>query len=156
MGRRLASIVGLTTVLLAVMGSAATAQPPTHERERQHKFTETFQDELPCVGPATITVTQNFFVNVTAFEDGRYHVTGTGTGKFTAVPDNPSQPSYKGGFTFWFGENRNSKIFEATFTFRVNGKGSDGSRLRFSLVEHVVIDLQTGETKVEFEKARCG
>src|SRR6266498_2367646 len=81
---------------------------------------DTFHDVIPCLGdggaPATITTTENGVIHLTAAgfdENGNpippYHLTGTFTGTFVAVPDDPSLPTYTGHFATWFGENSNRK-----------------------------------------------
>jgi hypothetical protein len=127
-------------------------------------FEETFPEVNPCSGvPGTVTVTQNGVFHVTVHPDGHFHLTGTFTGPFTFVPDDPSEPTFEGRFTTWFGENHNTNMANATFTFSVRGKGSDGSSLKFNAVAHITaatIDFSTDpptltDVVVEFEKARC-
>jgi opacity protein-like surface antigen len=169
--RSKALLVAVATVLLlAVMSGTATASPVTftfHEKNA----TTTFQDVIPCLGedpvPATITTTENGVFHVTAAgidDQGTpdpsddvfippYHVTGTFTGTFLAVPDDPSFPTFTGHFTQWFGENSNRANFAATFTFTVIGSGSDGSALKFHETAHFSV-TPNGAT-LEFDKPRC-
>jgi hypothetical protein len=163
-------VIVVAALLLATMSGTAAARPVTltfHEKNA----TETFQDVIPCLGngevPATITTTANGVFHVTAAgiddqgtpdpEDDTfippYHVTGTFTGTFVAVPDDPSFPTFTGHFTQWFGENSNRANIAATFTFTVIGSGSDGSRLRFHVTAHFS-STPSGAT-LEFEKPRC-
>jgi hypothetical protein len=169
--RTKAPLVALFTgLLLAVMSGTAAARPVTmtfHEKNE----TETFRDVIPCLGeepaPATITTVESGVFHVTAAgidDQGTpapdddtfippYHVTGTFTGTFTAVPDDPSLPTFTGHFTQWFGENVNRQNVAATFTFTIIGQGSDGSILKFHDTAHFSATPQ-GAT-LEFDKFRC-
>ncbi len=164
------SLVAVATgLVLAATAGTAAAKPVTftfHEKGS----TETFRDVIPCLDdevPATITTTENGVFHVTAAgiddqgtpdpEDDTfippYHVTGTFTGTFEAVPDDASFPTFTGHFTQWFGENVNASNVAATFTFTVIGRGSDGSVLRFHDTAHFSATPQ-GAT-LEFDKPRC-
>jgi hypothetical protein len=169
--RSKAALVTLATgLLVAVMSGIAAARPVTltfHEKSAM----ETFSDVIPCLDeegvPATITTSENGVFHVTAAgidDQGTpdpsddvftppYHVTGTFTGTFVAVPDDPSFPTFTGHFTQWFGENSNTANFATTFTFTVIGSGSDGSVLKFHETAHVSV-TPNGAT-LEFDKPRC-
>jgi hypothetical protein len=114
---------------------------------------ESFTDVVPCredLGPYELSLTYNLVLHETAaaidvqdpanpFDDiltPPYHITSTSTGTFAAVPQDPTQPSFQGHFTQWFGENSNKKNASATFTFTVIGKGSDGSKVKFHVTAH--------------------
>jgi hypothetical protein len=160
----------LATMLVIGLAGPASAKPVTvtfHEK----KEVFTFHDVIPCIGSgeelATITTTENGVFHVTAAgidDQGTpdpsddvfippYHVTGTFTGTFVAVPDDPSLPTFTGHFTQWFGENSNKKNFTATFTFTVIGRGSDGSTIKFHETAHITV-TPNGAT-VEFDKPSC-
>ena len=66
----------------------------------------------------------------------------------------PTQPTYTGHFTNWFGFNANQRNFAGTFTFSVHGKGSDGSRLDFHVTGHD--SMSASGHVISFEKPRCG
>ncbi len=135
---------------LALMVPAAFGTETVTEHEK--RATETFVDELPCVGEATITITYNSIFHSTENKKG-HHVTFTITGKFVADPTDPTLPSYRGRFTQWFGERSTEKVEGGTFTFSVTGKGDDGSRLRFHEVAHFTVN-ENGLI-VEFDKTKC-
>lgn len=82
-----------------------------------------------------------------------YHVTGTVSGTFVAVPSDGTGPTFTGRFTDRFGETEMITHSTGTTTFFVQGRSSDGSRVSFHLVTHYTI---TG-TGVEFgfEKPSC-
>jgi hypothetical protein len=85
----------------------------------------------PCSGvPGTQTIDFTSVLHFTVLDNGGFHVTGTLTGTFTFVPDDPSQPTYTGHFTSWFGEHVNSSNSTTTQTLDVVLKGSDGSQLK--------------------------
>lgn len=169
----LRSLPGRIVILLCALAliglgaGAASAKPVTltfHEKNE----TFTFTDVNPCTGePGTLTITETGVFHVTAAgiddqgtpdpEDDQliapYHLTGTFTGTFEFVPDDPGEPSYTGHFTVWFGENSNKKNGNGTFTFTVHGTGSDGSKLRFHETAHFGVSA-TG-VEVFFDKVRC-
>lgn len=134
-------------VLLATLGllfssGTAFAAPPTTETLHQKGVVETFVDVIPTCqdggGPRyRITTTSNAVQHITAFDDGRLHLTFTQTGRFVAEPlRNASLPSYTGKFTIWGGFNQNRKVENGTFTFNVRGTGSDGSTFKTHFVDH--------------------
>jgi hypothetical protein len=60
--------------------------------------------------------------------DGTVHATLTVNGDFLQVPDDPSQPTYTGHFTFWDGDNLNRNVQNSpNFTTNIQVTGSDGS-----------------------------
>jgi hypothetical protein len=155
-------LVACASALLILPGSSAFAQAQT-VTETVKNQTETFIDELPCVGQAEITITYNGVFHITETANGT-HVTGTLTGTFVADPLDPSLPTYTGRFTQWFGGNDNANMDNMTVTFSVRGRAEDGSRVNFHVVAHVTagtIDFSTDPptvvtgVRVEFEKARC-
>lgn len=155
-------LVACAVALLILPGSSAFAQAQTFTETLKDQ-TETFIDELPCVGQAEITITYNAVFHFTETANGT-HMTGTLTGTFVADPLDPSLPTYTGRFTSWFGENHNPNMANATATFSVRGRAEDGSRLNFHVVAHITaetIDFSTDPPtvtglRVEFEKPRCG
>jgi hypothetical protein len=159
---RLLLLSCLTLGLVVLPASTGLAQAETFTVTVKD-VTETFPEVNPCTGvPGTVTITYNAVFHFTETKNG-VHLTGTTTGVFTFVPDDPAEPTYTGHFAQWFGENYNPNIDNATFTFNVVGKGSDGSRLNFHVVSHVTaetIDFTTDPptfegVRVEFERARC-
>ncbi|MDQ3954893.1 MAG: hypothetical protein M3285_05015 [Actinomycetota bacterium] len=147
--KRTYALVASIVALALVAPSASATETETEHRKR---FTETFVDELPCVGEATITTTSNSIFHSTENKKG-FHVTFTSTGKFVADPTDPALPTYRGRFTTWFGENSKEEVENGTFTFSVTGKGEDGSRIRFHIVGHFTVNKNG--LQVEFEKPKC-
>lgn len=154
-------------LVLASVVSATAAQagsPPVTFTDVIQGETETFTDVVPCredLGDYDITITSSGVFHVTAAGINEeteeliapYHLTGTFTGTFVAVPSDGTGPTFTGRFTQWFGENSNLNSHNGTFTFSVRGRGSDGSAIRFNVVAHFSVSA-TGVT-LEFEKPRC-
>ena len=94
----------------------------------------------------------NAVFHLTVNDNGDW-ATGTAEGSLAFVPTDSSQPSYYGHFTQWFGENDNLQNSNATFTFHVNVRGSDGSRITFHDVAHMSFSAD-GIHSVSFENPR--
>jgi hypothetical protein len=160
--RRLLAALTLAVAGLMAIGSAQGASAPVTFTDTFSK-TETFTDVVPCqesLGPYDITAKERGVFHVTAAgiegEDNfipPYHVTGTVTGSFVAVPSDGTGPTFTGRFTQWFGENSNLKNGNGTFTFSVRGRSSDGSRILFHVVAH--FSVSASGVEVEFEKPSC-
>jgi hypothetical protein len=144
------AILGLLVVLLTPMAALAQAETTT----THFSDTTSTPDVNPCTGvPGTSTDTVKGVTHVTELPDGSFHETTTVTDRFTFVADDPSQPTYTGKSTFWFGANLNSQNLTSTVTFNVTAKGSDGSRITLHGVAHVTLHAD-GTVTVEFEKER--
>lgn len=87
-------------------------------------------------------------LHTTAFDDGRYHITGTLQGWSTWERDGEA---YSGHFTQWFGENVNRRNHNNTFTLNGEGWGTDGRKAQVKDVAHMATNAN-GETVVEFEE----
>ncbi len=142
----------LSLLILALCGllpAAALAQPPV--TETIHERFDTTEFDTLCTGAVVpIHITGKSVFHITEFADGRFHVTGTQVGRFTATD---AGITYTGRFTIWFGANSNTKSLNATFTFSATGKGSDGSRLRLKGLAHVTVNA-SGDVTTEFERFR--
>jgi hypothetical protein len=122
--------------------AASTFLPGPSIATDGHCLVETFVDVVPtCQGSGplyTITTTSNLVEHETVFDNGNVHATFTQTGKFTAVPlDDPSLPSFIGKFTVWGNFNQSGRTVNGTFTFNLQGMGSDGSSVSNHNVEHL-------------------
>lgn len=161
-------------VTMGALMSVGVMAPAAHAIETQSynlkDVVETFTDVVPCredLGLYDITITYNLAIHETAeaidlgdpddpFDDiltPPFHVTGTFAGTFEAVPQDPSQPSFTGHVSQWFGVNSNKKNESDTFTLTVIGKGSDGSKVKFHVTAHFSV-TPNGQV-LEFEKPRC-
>ena len=136
--RRIAAV--LLTAFLVVMAGGSALASPTTQTHHEKGLVETFVDVVPsCEGGGPryqITTTSNLVEHETIFADGRVHATFTQTGRFVAVPLRAGRPSYTGHFTTWGGFNQNGTTVNGTFTFNLNGTGSDGSMLSIHQIEH--------------------
>lgn len=175
-----AALVGGLVAAAPVAAGAGTTQ----ERERAHKASEQFVDLMPCVSqgddPASdfylISLTFNAIWKRTTSDNGA-HETFTQTGTFLAQPvtltdwdvevhddhehiiplawEPRAGESFSGHFTIWGGWNESPGSAGGTFTFSINGKGSEGSRLNFKAVEHVNADATFEEIRRAFFKEAC-
>jgi len=156
-GRALAVVVMAAWASLAPTGAWAAAHPETITR---HNATETFHDELPCVGSGTITLTYNSVEHVTPNDNG-FHATFTQTGNFTAVLD--AGGTSAGRFTIWGGFNTDNTGQNAngTFTFSGTVKSGVGAGTSWNSVSHFTGPVdENGEpifdlAKVAFDRFRC-
>ena len=156
--RMLTSLFVVSLLLLAAPSAFAEGAGVVSFTQTFKNVTEVFHDVNPCSGaPATITATYNGVFHVTVLTSGQgagtFWATGTQTGSFTLVPDDPAQPTYSGHFTVWFGDNDNLQNGTETATFTIHGTGSDGSTLRFHETEHMSVSA-SGVT-LAFDKLAC-
>lgn len=162
---RRTAVIGLAAALLLSVAAPAVAGGPAQTFTQTFKdVTESFPEGNPCTGdPGIVTITYNGVIHITELASGEFHITGTFTGTFTFVHDDPTLPTYTGRFTQWFGENHNRNEAVATFTFRARGTGSDGSTLNFHAVAHITADTIDFSTdpptvtglKVMFDRFGC-
>jgi hypothetical protein len=146
MRRSLTLLFAAAALLLSAPAASAGAESFTVvEKGVTESFTET-----ACLGPADVTVTYNFAFHVTVLDDGTYHLTGSSAGTVTAVA---GDVTYTGHFTQRFGENRNLMNSEETVAFTLHLAGTDGSRITFTEVFHLMITPTRVETS--FDKPLC-
>jgi hypothetical protein len=145
-------------VLSAGAASAAPAQPVT---TTEHHATETFYDELPCVGFGDITIAYNEVGHVSQNDTG-IHFTFTQTGTFSAALDSGGTSS--GRFTIWGGGNSDltGERANSTFTFSGTVRSGEGAGTNWNAVSHFTgpVDPATGEpifdlAKVAFDRFTC-
>jgi hypothetical protein len=110
----------------------------------------------PCSGAdGTLTLVYNDIFHGTINTNGSWF-TGTLTGRFSFVPVDPSQPSYTGHFTSWFGDENNKQNGVEHSTMNIHHAiGSDGSTLTFHENMQATMNAN-GVITVSFDKARCG
>jgi hypothetical protein len=162
---RVSFVIAAVFALFAMPAAAGAHGGPAETFTATFKdVAQVFPDMNPCSGATgTVASTESGVFHLTMHPDGHLHLTGTFTAPFVFTPDDPTEPTYTGRYTIWFGENHNANMANATFTFSVRGVGSDGSRLVFTVVGHITaatIDFSTDpptitDVVVEFEKARC-
>jgi hypothetical protein len=149
-------LAAAAAVLVAgVLGGAGPASAAaTPETDHVHAGTETIHDILPCVGPATITITYNAVEHTTTTSTG-FHETDTMTGTFTAVLD--AGGTSAGKFTIWDGFNTaNGVTGETTFTFNGHVSEGIGAGTNWNFVAHLTGPLDPSQLPiVAFERDRC-
>lgn len=156
--RRVIFLAIAIVALLVGPVSSALAAPPAVDTDVVVRGTDTFPEVNPCSGaPGTVSVTFNAVFHITAESDFVYHISGATTGTFAFVPNSRTEPSFSGRFVNAFSEQATPPGlgFVYTNTFTVIGTGSDGSRLRFHLTEHVT-RLPSGQIVVAFTNVACG
>jgi len=150
----LVSLVGV----IALLRTAVTAPPAWATKTftfHIHNGTSTEPSRNPCTGVhGTVTLQFNAVFHKTKIGPGLVHVTETTTGSFQFTPNKVSKfPSYTGHFTQWDGFNLSAHNVNGTFTFIVNGIGSDGSHLTFHEVAH--FSMSGSGATLEFDKPSC-
>jgi hypothetical protein len=160
--RRLLAALVLAGVTLIAATAAQAGSPPVTFTDTFSE-TDTFVDVVPCqpsLGLYDVTTTGRgvFHVTAAAIDDEDnfvppYHVTGTFTGTFVAVPSDGSGPTFTGRVTQWFGETEMITHSTGSQTISIHGRGSDGSRISFHLVAHYTINALGVE--FFFEKPSC-
>jgi len=155
---RLLVVASGTMLFLALTASGASAGAYT-ETNTFHKQTDTFHDEVPCVGLGDITIVFNAVEHITENANGQ-HFTFTNTGTFAATLDGGGTSS--GRFTMWGGGNLNlNGESNQTFTFSGTVKSGEEAGTSWNFVSHLTgeFDPDTGEPigdpKVAFEKFSC-
>jgi len=141
---------------------SAPASPPVTFTETE-KFTETFQEVVPCrddLGLYTITVTVQGVFHVTAAgieEDGDFHsalpLRDDGNRDGRCCAERRDGPDVHGRFVNRMVETELITHSTGTLTFSVRAMGSDGSRISFHLVSHYTINALGVE--FGFEKLSC-
>ena len=157
-------VLASAALVLAIGGMLAfTVTAAYADGNGAQTFTQTFKNQtdqfvdfVPCRDyQATITITYNGVLHFTVNKAGDFWATGTMTGTVTAVPLDPSNPSFTGRFTTWFGESDNKQNFVDHSTFTLHLTGSDGSTIKAHETVHLSSSASGGVT-VGFDKFRCG
>jgi hypothetical protein len=149
-----AAAVAVMALLLVTIVTVSAAGTVSYT-QTFHNATDSFPAANPCTGaPGTATLTYNGVLHYTVNNAGDIWATGTQTGSAVLVPDDPTQPTYTGHFTTWFGVSDNKQNGVDHSTFSVHAVGSDGSTLRFHDVAHLSVSA-SGLT-VSFDKPSCG
>jgi hypothetical protein len=150
--RRLIPLIAATGLLLFTAAPASAAASST--TETVHRATDSFATVNPCTGdPGIVTITYNGVFHTSIDATGGTHVTGTLTGTFQFAPTNPTQPSFSGRFTNWFGGNIGANGQGFWSTFSLTGQGSDGSVIHFNGVTQ--FHVSNGKVHVEFALENC-
>src|SRR5258708_34661865 len=125
-----AAVAVVAVLLVSIVTVSAAGAGAVSYTQTFHNATDSFPAANPCTGaPSTATLTYNGVMHYTVNKAGDFWATGTQTGSFVLVPDDPTQPTYTGHFTTWFGVSDNKQTGVAHSTFTIHGTGSDGSPL---------------------------
>jgi hypothetical protein len=171
MGRARRSLAALAIVgaaLFAATAASAAGPPIVNETEHFANEPDVFTDVNPCDPSQEVQVTSSDtgVIHFTVFADGTVHFTGTvrSTVSIDVLPTDGT-PDATGMTVVWFGSNGKidpdtGEAFgkgESTFTFSAHVTFTDGTRISFHEVAHVLFDAN-GVVKVEFDtfKAHCG
>jgi hypothetical protein len=150
----LAWLTGLTlsAALLAPAAAFATATETIH-----FSGTESRAEANLCSGaPGTLTIVFSGVIRTTDLEDGTVHVTGTMTGTVTFVPDDPSQPTFTGHLTEWFGDNVNASNSTITIADNIVLHGSDGSLGKQHILFHLTVNANgTVTSSIDTDELTC-
>jgi hypothetical protein len=171
MGRARRSLAALAIVGVALFApTAASAAGPPVVDETDHFANEpdVFVDVNPCDPSQAVEVTSSDtgVIHFSLFADGTVHMTGTIRSTFSVdVLPTDGTPDATGRGVTWFGTNGKFDLdvgeafgkAESTFTTSVHVTFTDGTRISFHEVAHVLFDAN-GVVKVEFDKfkAHCG
>jgi hypothetical protein len=171
MGRATRSLVAAAIAALALVAatSAAAAGPPiVNETDHFANEPDVFVDVNPCDPSQDVEVTSSDtgVIHFVVFADGTVHITGTVRSTFSVdVLPTDGTPDATGQGVTWFGTNGKIDLDtgeafgkgESTFTTSVHVTFTDGTRVSFHEVAHILFDA-TGVVKVEFDKfkAHCG
>jgi hypothetical protein len=166
--RRSLALVAIASLALFAAASASAGGPPiVNETEHFANEPDVFVDVNPCDPSQEVEVTSSDtgVIHFLAFADGTVHITGTirSTISVDVLPTD-GIPDATGRTVVWFGQNgkidEEGEAFgkgETSFTFSAQVTFTDGTRISFHQVGHVVFD-ENGAVKLEFfkEKAHCG
>jgi hypothetical protein len=152
--RLLAWLTGLTlsAALLAPAAAFATQTQTIH-----FSGTDSRASANLCSGaPGTLTIAFSGVIHTTDLEDGTSHVTGTTTGTVGFVPDDPSQPSFTGHLTEWFGQNVNASNSTITVADNIVLHGSDGSLGKQHILFHLTVNANgTVTSSIDTDELTC-
>jgi hypothetical protein len=154
---------GICVSLVAALGLATFASTASAQANGAQTFTQVDKNVVqvmptsnPCTGvPGTLTVTFNDIFHLTVNETGGEEATLAITGSALFVPDDPSQPTYTGQFTLFFGHEINLQNEVERKTSNIEAVGSDGSHLNFHENADVTKNAN-GVVTVSFDKLFCG
>jgi len=159
--RRLSVALGAATLLAASFLAPASALAAAHpQTTTEHHATETFHDQVPCVGPGEITITYNEVDHSTENAHG-FHATFTQTGTFSAVLDQGGTSS--GRFTNWgnFNTDTTGQQANGTFIFSLTVKSGVGAGTHYNETAHFTgpVDADGNPifslAKVAFDRINC-
>ena len=147
------ALVAVAALSLALVPGAMS--PAAASTITMHNATDTFHDEVPCVGLGNITIVFNSVEHVSANPGGGFHETDTSTGTFTTVLDSGGTSS--GHFTVWDNFNTaNGVTGEGSFTFNGHVDSGVSAGTHWHENAHFAGSLDPSvPPKVAFDKSHC-
>jgi hypothetical protein len=165
--RSLATLAIVGVALFAATAAFAAGPPIVNETDHFANEPDVFVDVNPCDPSQEVEVTSSDtgVIHFVLFADGTVHITGTirSTISVDVLPTDGTPDATGQGVT-WFGTNgkidEEGEAFgkgESTFTTSFHVTFTDGTRISFHEVAHVLFDAN-GVVKVEFDKFKthCG
>jgi hypothetical protein len=163
----------LSILLLALLAFAFSTSTITHAQgpctpvaqgNGSQTCTVTFKDEVTtlhigpppsCLIAGTITQTFNGVIHITINKAGDFWDTGTMTGPFVLVPDDPSIPTYTGHLTSWFGDSVNNQNGVTHFTINAHATAPNAPAFDFHETFHFSISASGTNPPLFFDNATC-
>jgi hypothetical protein len=166
--RVLALLVIVGMALVAAVNVSAQGPPVVNETMHFANVPDVFVDVNPCdpIQEVEITSIDSGVTHFLLFADGTVHITGT-VRSDVSIDFLPTDgvPDATASTVVWFGSNGKldpdtGEPFgkaESTFTFSGRITFTDGTRISFHEVAHVLFDA-TGVEKISFDrlKTHCG
>jgi hypothetical protein len=147
----------LTGLMLSAALLAPAAALATETQTIHFSGTDSRAEANLCSGATgTLTIVFSGVIHTTDLEDGTVHETGTMTGMVTFVPDDPSQPSFTGHLTEWFGENVSASNATITVADNIVLHGSDGSLGKQHILFHLTVNANgTVTSSIDTDELTC-
>jgi len=164
----------LTILLLALLAFAFSTSTttraqgplpctPVAQGNGSQTCTVNFKDEVmtfpvpssPCNPAGTITQTFNGVFHITINKAGDVWDTGTMTGPFVLVPDDPSIPTYTGHATTWFGDSLNNQNSVTHFTMSAHATAPNAPALNLHETFHMSTSASGTNPPLVFDKVMC-
>ena len=108
-----------------------------------------------CLISGTITQTFNGVIHITINKAGDVWDTGTMTGPFVLVPDDPTIPTYTGHATTWFGDSINNQNLVSHFTINAHATAPNAPAFDFHEVGHFNTSASGTNPPLFFDYATC-
>jgi hypothetical protein len=152
---RVIAATAVAVAVTALSASSALAQGATTSTDVTKHLTDTFESANPCTGDfGDETLDLQIVLHQTTTPSG--NVTGhmNASGSFGFRPYDPALPTYEGHINVNQELNSTQNGLEGTNVNHITARGSDGSVLRFRVVQHTT--FANGEPKVSFTQFSCG
>ena len=134
--RRLLLCLLVGTLVAGLAHPAAANTTTVHEHRGTVSFVAPIQACEPGGPLYETSLTYNFVEHETVFPDGRVHSHYTETGTFEAVPFGHTGPAATGQYVVSSGGSDNRQAFSGIFTFSLQGKFENGTKISTHYVLH--------------------